>query len=150
MLNSHGGSRALADKGSNLWDEQIRAMADNGGVIGVHFCSRLVLGVNDRQSEIADVVRQIRYVMDVGGLEVVGLGPDFVLGNPERDAHYMRNTNQPVISWTTGLESSAEIGNIFPALEEHGFSTTEIEMIVGGNLRRLFEDVLPTGSSLSA
>ena len=59
----------LANKQQNLWDDQIRAMADNGGVIGVHFCSRLVLGVNDRQAEIPDVIRQIKYLVDVGGIE---------------------------------------------------------------------------------
>ncbi|NQW16158.1 MAG: membrane dipeptidase [Chloroflexi bacterium] len=149
VLNSHGGSRELANKGSNQWDDQIRDMADNGGVIGVHFCSRLVLGVNDRQSEIPDLMRQIRHVMNVGGLDVVGLGPDFILGDDGRDPNYKRNTNQPQISWTVGLESSAEIANIVPALEKDGFSTTEIEMILGGNLSRLFNDVLPSGSSRS-
>ncbi len=143
ILNSHSGSRELAPKLQNLWDDQIRAMAGNGGVIGVHFCSRLVLGVDDRQSEIEDVVRQIRYLVDVGGIDVVGLGPDFVLGNAERDFRYKRNTDQGSISWTRGLETSAEITNLFPALESAGFTAGEIDKIAGGNLLRLFEDVLP-------
>ena len=143
VLNSHSGSRELAPKPQNLWDDQIRAMAENGGVIGVHFCSRLVLGVDDRQSEIGDVVRQIRYLTDTGGIDVVGLGPDFVLGNAERDARYKRNTDQGDISWTRGLESSAEIGNLFPDLEDGGFSPGEIDKIAGGNMLRLFNEVLP-------
>ena len=142
ILNSHSGSRELAPKLQNLWDSQIRAMAENGGVIGVHFCSRLVLGVDDRQSEIEDVVSQIRYLTDTGGIDVVGLGPDFVLGNAERDAHYKRNTDQGDISWTRGLESSGEIGNLFPALERGGFSPIEIDKIAGGNMLRLFKEVL--------
>lgn len=145
ILNSHSGSRALAPKQQNLWDDQIKDMAVNGGVIAIHFCSRLVLGVNDRQSEIPDVIRQIRYVADVGGLDVVGLGPDWVLGHPERDIPYLRNTNQESISWTRGLESSAEIHNLLPALEKAGFKESEIEKILGGNLLRLMKDVLPMG-----
>ena len=143
ILNSHSGSRSLADKQQNLWDEQIRAMADNGGVIGVHFCSRLVLGVNGRQAEIPDVVRQVRYLVDTGGIDVVGLGPDWVLGNPERDRLYLRNTDQTDINWTRGLESSTEIGNLAPALDQAGFTEQEIDKILGGNLLRLFNDVLP-------
>ena len=143
ILNSHSGSRELAPKLQNLGDDQIRAMAANGGIIGIHFCSRLVLGVNHRQAEIADVVRQIRYVADVGGINVVGLGPDFILGNPARDKRYTRNTSQDDISWTRGLESTSEIENIIGPLEEEGFTESEIEMILGGNLFRLFTEVLP-------
>jgi len=143
ILNSHSGSRELAPKLQNLWDDQIRSMAENGGVIGIHFCSRLVLGVNDKQAEIADVVRQIRYVADIGGIDVIGLGPDFILGNQERDKLYTRNTSQDDISWTRGLESTSEIGNIVGPLEADGFTELEIEKILGGNLYRLFDEVLP-------
>ncbi len=143
ILNSHSGSREIADKPQNLWDDQVRDMADNGGVIGVHFCSRLVLGVNDRQAEIEDVVQQVRYLVDKGGIDVVGLGPDWVLGKPERDNNYLRNTDQTDITWAKGLEDSGEIGNLRPALGEAGFSGSETDKILGGNLQRLFRDVLP-------
>lgn len=143
ILNSHSGSRKLANKLQNLWDKQIRAMADNGGVIGVHFCSRLVLGTDDGQSEIPDVIRQIKYLVDIGGIDVVGLGPDWILGNPERDRNYLRNTGQESISWTKGLEHSDEMPNLLPALEQAGFSESQIDQITGGNLLRLFKDVLP-------
>ena len=118
-------------------------MAENGGVVAAHFCSRLVLGVNDRQSEIADVVRQIRYLVNAGGIDLVALGPDFVLGDPKRDRNYLRNTGQEDITWTKGLESSAELANLLPALHEAGFGEVEVEKILGGNMLRLFEEVLP-------
>ena len=120
-----------------------RIGSDNGGIVAVHFCSRLVLGVNDRQSQIDDVVRQIRCVADVGGMDAVALGPDWILGHPARDEPYLRNTNQEDITWTVGLESSAELSNLLPALQGGGFSAAEIEKILGGNLVRLFRDVLP-------
>lgn len=143
VLNSHSGSRVLANKGSNLWDDQLKDMAKNGGVVGMHFCSRLVLGVNDRQSEIPDVVRQFRYCVDKAGIDAVGLGPDWVLGDQERDRNYLRNTNQQSISWTKGLESSAEMPNLLPALEKAKFKPSEIEKILGGNMLRLFRETLP-------
>lgn len=143
ILNSHSGGRTIANKQQNLWDDQIRAMADNGGVIGIHFCSRLVLGVNGVQAEIADVAKQIRYVADVGGIDVVGLGPDWVLGDPARDEPYLRNTGQQDISWATGLEDSGELPNLWDPLVGARFTATEIEKIAGGNMLRLFKDVLP-------
>ena len=143
ILNSHSGSRRLADKAQNLHDEHVRDMANIGGVVAVHFCSRLVLGVDDRQAQIPDLIRQIRYVADVGGIDLVALGPDFILGNPTRDDRYRRNTDQESITWTKGLESSAELANLLPALKEADFSDSEIEKLLGGNLARLIRDVLP-------
>jgi membrane dipeptidase len=143
VLNSHSGSRVLADKPQNLWDEQLQDMAENGGVVAIHFCSRLVLGANDRQAGIPDVARQIRYCVDKAGIDTVGLGPDWVLGDPERDRNYLRNTNQESISWTKGLESSAEMPNLLPALEKAKFKPSEIEKLLGGNMLRLFREVLP-------
>jgi membrane dipeptidase len=143
ILNSHSGGRSIADKPQNLWDDQIRAMGNNGGVIGMHFCSRLVLGVNDKQAEIEDVVKQIRYVADVGGIDVVGLGPDWVLGDAARDVPNMRNTGQTGITWTKGLEDSSEMPNLWDPLVGGGFTAAEIEKIAGGNMLRLFKDVLP-------
>ena len=143
ILNSHSGGRAIANKPQNLWDEQIKAMGENGGVIGMHFCSRLVLGENGVQADIADVVKQIRYVADVGGIDVVGLGPDWVLGDPERDIPYLRNTGQTDITWTKGLEDSSEMPNLWDPLVGGGFTAAEIEKIAGGNMLRLFKDVLP-------
>jgi membrane dipeptidase len=144
IINSHSGGRAIADKQQNLWDEQIVDMANNGGVVAIHFCSRLVLGVNGVDGEIDDVIRQIKYVADVGGIDVVGLGPDWVLGHPERDIPYLRNTGQEDISWTKGLENSSQLPNLWEPMRSAGFSEAEIEKIAGGNLLRLFKDVLPT------
>ena len=146
ILNSHSGGRSIADKPQNLYDDQIEAMADNGGVIGVHFCSRLVLGVNGIQAGIDDVVKQIRYVADVGGIDVVGLGPDWLLGDPVRDVPYLRNTNQEDLTWAKGLEDSSDLPNLWDPLVGAGFTAGEIEKIAGGNILRLFKDVLPGGN----
>lgn len=70
---------------------------------------------------------QIRCVANVGGIDLMALGPDFILGNPKRDDRYLRNTNQESITWTKGLESSAELAALLPALEEADFSDSEIE-----------------------
>ena len=95
------------------------------------------------QATISDLIRQIKYVVDIGGIDVVGLGPDWMLGDPVRDAPYLRNTDQQDISWTRGLENSGELPNLWDSLANAGFTSTEIEKIAGGNMLRLFKDVLP-------
>ncbi len=41
------------------------------------------------------------------------------------------------------MEPNAELANLLPALKEADFSDSEIEKLLGGNLARLFRDVLP-------
>lgn len=69
---SHTGVAGAHRHWRNLDDEQVRAIADRGGVIGVIF-SRGFLG----GSGIDAVVRHIRHIVDVGGEAVAALGSDF-------------------------------------------------------------------------
>ena len=57
--------------------------------------------------------------------------------------NYLRNTDQTNVSWAELLQHSGEIQNLLPALEQNGFSESEIDKINGGNLSQLFKDVLP-------
>ena len=144
ILNSHSGSRVIANKQQNLWDEQIRQLSENGGILAIHFCSRLVLGVDDRQSTIPDVISQIKYVKNKGGIDLIGLGPDWILGDTKRDEKYMHNTEQETITWTKCLEDSSRIKNLIPQLQLAGFSEHEIDRILYLNLQRFFKAVLPS------
>ena len=85
----------------------------------------------------------VNVVVDIGGIEVVGLGPDYMLNFEGRDEDYLRNTNQLDISWTKGLEDTSEIYNIVDALKKAGFSESDIDKITSGNMKRLIGDVLP-------
>lgn len=144
ILNSHSGSRFIANKQQNLWDHQIKNLSDNDGILAVHFCSRLVLGENDKQSKIEDVITQIKYVKNIGGIDMIALGPDWILGNEERDSKYTYNTDQKNITWTKNLENSSCIKNIIDPLLKSGFKEREIESILYLNLDRFFKVVLPS------
>lgn len=68
---SHSGCRALADVPRNLDDDQIRRIADRGGVIGVAN-GRSFVG-----SRLEDYVAHIDHLVKVGGVEAAALGTDF-------------------------------------------------------------------------
>ena len=141
ILNSHSGSRSLANKKQNLWDYQIKELSDNNGILAIHFCSRLVLGDNYKQASIIDVVKQIKYVKKIGGIDIIALGPDWILGDKERDKKYTHNTNQENISWTKNLENSKDIKNIIRPLESEGFTEREIDSILYKNMERFSNSV---------
>lgn len=88
LIVSHTGVCGGSMHWRNIDDEQLHAVADTGGVVGIIFVPRYLGG-----SGLSDVVRHIRHVIDVAGEDVAALGSDwdgFVIPTPElRDAAHL-------------------------------------------------------------
>ena len=87
VIYSHSNPRVLCDHPRNIADAQIRACAATGGVIGINGIGSF-LGGDTCDAE--RIVRHIDYLVDLVGIDYVGIGLDSVL-NPEtpgiRTAH---------------------------------------------------------------
>lgn len=81
FIASHSCCRALCDIGRNLTDEQIRAVADAGGVIGLNYCNAFLHPTSgsfrDDFTAIAELIRHLKHLTAVGGVEVAALGSDY-------------------------------------------------------------------------
>ena len=72
IIASHHGLRALYDTPRFMTDEQVKALAENSGVIGVMY------GLGPSQEvTLGDVVDRIDHVVKVAGVDYVGLGSDW-------------------------------------------------------------------------
>lgn len=123
IIASHSSCRALRDHRRNLTDEQIEAMADNGGVVGVNFAPHFIDPV---KATVERVVDHIDHIVDLVGLDHVGLGSDF---------DGIRNTPE-------GLEDVTCMPNVTKTLVERGYSPSEVKKILGENHLRVFKQVL--------
>lgn len=119
VLISHTGVKGACDHVRNVSDEHIVRIARTGGVIGIGFWEKTVCG-----TDAASIVRTIRHVTDLVGIDHVALGSDF-------DGAVRTIFN------VTGLVQVTD------ALLARGFTEDEIRKIMGGNVLRLFTESLP-------
>jgi len=78
VIFSHSNPNGLRQHARNISDEQIRACAQTGGVIGINGIGDFLGGTS---SEL--IVQNIEYVMNLAGPEHVGLGLDYVVDKQE-------------------------------------------------------------------
>jgi len=122
---SHTGVLGVHEHWRNIDDEQIRALADKGGCVGIIF-SRKYLG----SASIDAVVDHLLHVIDVAGDDVPALGSDFdgFVVPPE------------------GLEDVAAMPNLTVALSRRGVPPRVLEKILGGNVLRVLDEVPAWGT----
>ncbi len=124
IIASHSGARAISDHYRNLSDYQIQAIASNGGVIGIVFYPPFL--TSPTPAYISDVIAHIDHIVNLVGTDHVAIGSDFDgIG-----------TNVVV-----GLEDVSKYPDLTLALLEHGYTEQEVAKILGGNFRRVFEQV---------
>ncbi len=75
VVATHSACRDIFNHPRNLYDNQIKAIAETGGVIGINFYSKFLNGT--LKTEINDIVLHIKHIINVGGEDTVALGSDF-------------------------------------------------------------------------
>jgi membrane dipeptidase len=165
VIASHSGCSALHDHPRNLDDEQLRALAAAGGVVGVVFCTAFLdadaqaedarlreseayrgLSASDdselfcAQSELLQrearplaaerVVDHIQHAVEVAGIDHVGLGSDF----------------DGIQRTPAGLEDASRYPLLAELLVKRGFDREDARKVLGGNMKRVFEQVTGPGT----
>jgi len=143
VVFSHSNPRALVDHGRNITDGQIRACAETGGVVGM---SGVNLFLGEEESTPAAVARHAAYVAGLAGAEHVGISLDYASVDEDAtetlvagDAYY----------WPEGCgyDSPTRCLDVrrLPAVADElrnvGFDDGEISAVLGGNFRRVAEQV---------
>lgn len=148
IIASHSNARAVHDHERNLTDDQLRAIAERGGVIGAVFISRFT-GVDPT---IDDVVAHVMHMAEVAGPEAIALGPDYVDNAHDLiiDARRVAGPHQPVndadIPFVAGLEDATGIPALTAALLGAGMTDDEVTGILGANAARVLTQVLESGA----
>jgi membrane dipeptidase len=121
VVASHTGVRGVCDNSRNLRDEQLRGIADTGGVVGIGFWDTASGG-----KEPEWIARSIAYAVERIGAEHVGLGSD----------------------WDGAVEVPFDAENLVILTEQllrAGLDEAAIRLVMGENVVRVLGEVLPQG-----
>lgn len=122
IVCSHSSARALCDHPRNLTDDQLRALAASGGVAQVCLYDGFLR--KEGGATIDDAVRHICHMVEIAGIDHVGIGTDF-----DGDGGII------------GCADASEVINLTRRLRSEGFSEEEIEKLWGGNFLRVMRIV---------
>jgi len=138
IIASHSNCRARCDQQRNLTDEQIKAISDCGGVIGVNACKLFV-----EEHNLNCLVNHIDHIVKVGGIDHVGLGPDFADYLP-RYMSEVERARLPIegIYPIDGFTKESDFPRLSEVLAERGYSAEDIDLIMGDNFMRVFKYIL--------
>lgn len=128
FVASHSNARAVCGNVRNLTDEMIRALGERGGVTGLNFCADFLesapVGAKNAGT-IEAVVRHAKHIVNVGGIDCLGLGSDF----DGIDTHAQ-------------LTGADKLPLLDRALEKAGFGASDREKIFSRNVLRVYKELL--------
>ncbi|MBQ9386815.1 MAG: gamma-glutamyl-gamma-aminobutyrate hydrolase family protein [Bacteroidaceae bacterium] len=119
IICSHSSSRSLCDHTRNLTDDQMRALARSGGVAQVCLYSGFLK--KDGNATVEDAVRHIMHMIDVMGVDHVGIGSDFDGGGG-----------------LPGLEDASWFISLTERLMAEGLSDSDLSLVWGANFLKVW------------
>lgn len=142
VVATHSNARALHDHPRNLSDEQIRLVAETGGVVGVAFMPTFLA---EGAPSVETVVDHIEHMVELVGDAHVGIGPDFSYG-PVAEEHRKQRQYEGIkvdLQVPYPIPDAASLPLLEEALRTRGFAETAIRNVLGDNFLRVLETVLP-------
>jgi len=125
LLVSHANARAIQPTQRNLHDNQLRQIADSGGVVGVFFAPMFINGTDT--ATLDDLYKHIKHIYDCVGSEHIAIGSDF---------------GGLITGLMKDISSVEAISKLWKYLSLHNFSESVIKKIAYKNAQRVLQSHL--------
>ena len=151
---THANAKSYYDVPRNKADEALKLLSEKGGVVGATAITTFLrTGVS---STLEDYVDAIDHMVELIGIDHVGIGTDFTQEQPKPFWRYINSQQgtkfpstfiDPEVQfdemqlYPAGLETPDEMPNISAALLRRGYGADDVAKILGGNWLRLLREV---------
>lgn len=155
VLITHAGCAAVHPHLRNKTDEQLRAVAEKGGVVGIY--DLFYLAPSPRQPTVEDYVAHMAHALSVCGEDHVGIGSDTSFDafdvSPASQASWAEQTaarraagvaapeEDGRLPYVEGLNREDRALVIADALMRQGYRAAAVEKVLGGNFLRAFREI---------
>ena len=128
-IATHSNARALTNHSRNLRDEQLKAISDRGGVIGIVLYNYF-LKIRDKTPTLEEVFAHADYMINLCGEDHVGIGSDM--------------DGARIEDFPRGLETIADLPKIAQYFLDKGYLEERVSKIMSGNFLRVMQNNLNT------
>lgn len=137
FIASHSNCKALCKAPRNLTDEQLKAISEKGGVVGLNAFSDFVSD-EAKNRDIEHLANHVDHMVEIMGIDHVGFGFDF-------DDYLEGDTLSAFAEGdakTIGFENITKVPKMIELLEKKGYSKEDIEKIKYKNFLRIIKQIL--------
>jgi membrane dipeptidase len=149
IIVSHTGCMAVHENVRNTTDENLKLLANNGGVVGIDQIRPHIS--NLKNGAFAHYLDHLQHAVRICGIDHVGIGSDrdhrFIDLTPEYlaelKAEQGANLNEADLPWfMPTLNGPRRMETIWDGLKDRGLSDGEAEKIMGANVRRIYGETI--------
>ena len=135
VVLTHANAEALTPHRRNKDDQELRAIADTGGVIGVTPIRAFLDTNRDGVAGMDDMIAHIEYIAALVGVDHVGISSDSDVNGWPKESHFYADAD---------LAAPDRWVRLTAKLRARGWSEEDLAKLLGGNFRRVFAEVLVT------
>lgn len=139
IVASHSNSRVMCDVPRNLTDDQLRAIRDLDGVVGLNSFN-IFVDHDPAKQTVENLARHAEHMIDIMGIDHVGCGFDFFeFIEDEETMGSMAASSTPAVK---GMDDASQIPNLFKVFEKMGLSQEERDKIARLNFQAVVKKTI--------
>jgi membrane dipeptidase len=145
IVVSHSACRSIVDTPRNNTDDQLRALAERGGVLGLML---LPLVIDPANPTVTRVIDHLDHAVEVMGIDHVGLGADFIRqvfrsGATRTPADALLPAGMSMDAAVDDIDGPEDYPTLVAAMRDRGYTGERLDAVLDGNFMRLFRRALP-------
>ena len=163
VIISHAGCAAIHSHPRNKTDDQLKKLADKGGVIGLYDLPYLT--ASPKQPTVEDYMAHMEHALKVAGEDHVGIGSDvgiepfdtspkgmaeFKKSEEERQKSGLAAPEEDRPTYVVGLNMPRKLEAVSEQLLKRGYSTDTVEKVLGRNFARVLTETWTSCTCSSA